>query len=323
MARRGLWTIALLASPLTAGVLINEVSFDTSPGPDWVELFNASTAPCSIEGWSLDDSDTASGNHVSLSVSTPLPAGAFLVVYIEAVGVDDTDFSDGKGVYHAGTGPTVALAATEDELSLYNTTAPIPVGLVDFVAWVTQPPYGGALDASTAAARGLWPAETAVDLEDVGSNYALGRARDGQDTDTTAEWRAFSRPTPGEPNQPPPSTYSEALRADPRRRAFSPLDGDPFYQTTALFFDAGSSGAVKSLRVFDVSGRSVRRLVEHDRVVDGTDLSGLASGSVVWDGRDDEGTVVPMGLYVAVFEAADPGGSQRRGRAVVAVGRPR
>lgn len=323
MARRGLWTIALLASPLTAGVLINEVSFDTAPGPDWVELFNASTAPVSIAGWSLDDGDTASGNHVNLSVSTPLPAGAFLTVYIESVGVDDTDFSDGKGVFHAGTGPTVALAATEDELSLYNTTAPTPAGLVDFAAWVTQPPYGGALDASTAVARGLWPADTAVGLEDLGSNYALGRARDGQDTDTTAEWRVFARPTPGESNQPPPSPYSESLRVDPRRRAFSPFDVDPFYQTTAFYFDAGSSAAVKSLRVFDVNGRCARRLVEHDRVADGTDLSGLASGSVVWDGRDDEGTRVPVGLYVAVFEAADPGGSQRRGRAVVAVGRSR
>jgi hypothetical protein len=323
MTRRGLWTIALLASPLSAGVLLNEVSFDTAPGPDWVELFNASTAPLSIEGWSLDDGDTASGNHVTVALSTPMPAGAFLTVFIEAVGVDDTDFSDGRGVYYAGTAPTVALAATEDELSLYSAPTPAPAGLVDFVAWVTQPPYGGAPDASTAVARGLWPDGVAVTLTDVGVNYSLGRARDGQDSDTAAEWRAFSRPTPGASNQPPPSPYSEALRVDPRRRAFSPFDDDPFYRTTALFFDAGKAGAVKSLRVFDVNGRSVRRLVEHDRAADGTDLSGLASGSVVWDGRDDEGTAVPVGLYVAVFEAAAPGGSQRRGRIAVAVGRPR
>jgi len=323
MARRGLCLLALFASPLTAGVLLNEIAFDASPGPDWVELYNASTSPVSIDGWALDDSDTASGNHIPLVLSTPLPAGAFLTVYIEADGINDTDFSDGSGTYYAGTGPTVALAATEDELSVYHTTAPLPTGLVDFVAWVTQPPYGGAVDASTAVARGLWPAGTAVAVDDTGANYSIGRARDGQDTDTDLEWRVFSRPSPGRPNQPPPSPYSEALRVDPRRRAFSPFDPDPFYQSTLLYFDAGSPSAVKRIQVHDVRGRVVRLLVESDRADDGTDLSGLASGAVAWDGRDDGGAILPVGVYVAVFESSDPGGGQRRGRAVVAQGRPR
>lgn len=322
MTRKGLWLLALFASPLTAGVLLNEIAFDESPGPDWVELFNASTGPVSIDGWTLDDSDTASGNHILVSVSTPLPGGAFLVVYVEADGTNDTDFSDGRGAYYAGTGPTVALAATEDELSLYAATAPLPTGLVDFVAWVTQPPYGGAVDASTAVARNLWPAGAAVPVEDTGSNYSIGRARDGLDSDTVAEWRVFARPSPGASNQPPPSPYAEALRVDPRRRAFSPFDPDPFYQSTLLYFDAGSSSAVKRIRVHDAAGRAVRLLVESDRAADGTDLSGLASGSVAWDGRDDDGSVLPVGVYVVEFEASDPGGGQRRGRAVAALGRP-
>lgn len=323
MARRGLWSLALLASPLTAGVLLNEVAFDTAPGPDWVELYNASTVPVSIDGWTLDDGDTAFGNHVSLALSTPLPAAAFLTVYIEADGFNETDFSDGRGVYYAGTAPTVALATTEDELSLYSTTGPLPSGLVDFVAWVTQSPYGGAVDASTAVARGLWPAGVAVAVDDPGANYSIGRAVDGQDTDTVAEWRVFSRPSPGVSNRPPPSPYAEALRVDPRRRAFSPFDPDPFYQSTLLYFDAGSAAAVKRIRLTDVAGRVVRLLVDADRAADGTDLTGLASGAVVWDGRDDGGAILPVGVYVAVFEASDPGGGQRRGRAVVALGRPR
>jgi flagellar hook assembly protein FlgD len=43
------------------------------------------------------------------------------------------------------------------------------------------------------------------------------------------------------------------------------------------------------IRVYDVTGRMVRRLA----------LGAGWSGSVSWDGRDEEGNLVPAGLYFA------------------------
>lgn len=313
----------VLAPPLSASVLLNEIAFDEKPGPDWVELVNAGTTPVSIDGWVLDDADTGAGNAVHLALSTPVPPGCFLTVWIDAAGVDETDFSDGWGAIFSGTATTVNLAATEDEVALFRSAALTPAALVDFVAWVTDPPYGGTGDASTAVAAGLWPADAVVAVSDSGSGYSIGRSRDGGDTNGPADWRTFSRPSPGRSNRPSPSPYSTALTVDPARRAFSPFDSDPRYQTTTLFFDAGSAEAVKTLWVWDVRGRRVRTLIDNDRDAGGADLAGLATGSVVWDGRDEEGVVVPVGVYGVTLEAADPSGDMRRGRDTVAVGRPR
>jgi flagellar hook assembly protein FlgD len=45
-----------------------------------------------------------------------------------------------------------------------------------------------------------------------------------------------------------------------------------------------------SLRIFDVSGRCVRTLVD--------DLKSVNWYEVAWDGRDDGGRIVPSGVYV-------------------------
>ena len=68
---------------------------------------------------------------------------------------------------------------------------------------------------------------------------------------------------------------------------------NPFRDATSIelsFAEAASSGAVR-VDVFDLSGRSVRR------------LEGVADGAgpfrIVWDGRDDAGRETPVGTYFA------------------------
>jgi hypothetical protein len=63
---------------------------------------------------------------------------------------------------------------------------------------------------------------------------------------------------------------------------------------TSIGFSLARSGTARLL-VFDVQGRTVRRLV------DGTCPAGFQS--VVWDGTDDRGTTVPSGIYLYRLEA--------------------
>jgi hypothetical protein len=77
---------------------------------------------------------------------------------------------------------------------------------------------------------------------------------------------------------------------------------NPFNPTTTIHYEVPAGGGVVTLRVYDVSGRLVRTLV------DGFEESGVKS--VVWNGRDDRGHGVSSGVYFYRMDA--PGFSQTR-----------
>ena len=64
---------------------------------------------------------------------------------------------------------------------------------------------------------------------------------------------------------------------------------NPFNPVTTIAFDVPSGGAEMSLRIYDVSGRLVRTLV------DGYELEGTRS--VTWDGTNDQGESLASGIY--------------------------
>lgn len=77
---------------------------------------------------------------------------------------------------------------------------------------------------------------------------------------------------------------------------------NPFSPSTALEFRLPEEG-VTTLRVFDVSGRVVRTLVD-GRLPGG-------QHKVAWDGRDDRGNRVASGSYLAVLGASGVSESRR------------
>jgi hypothetical protein len=324
MFRTAVFLVVLFPSLLFSSVRINEVAFDEPSGsPEWVELFNAGTAPVALDGYVLDDGDTGAGKYILLSTELTLPPHGYLVVCVDAIGESEADFSDGFATIYSGTATTVNLAATEDQVALYARVPLSSETLVDFVSWVTDGEYGGASDTTQigAEAAGLWPADGAVEMRDGGSGYSVGRRRNGAGVGPAA-FQTFRSPTRGRSNEPSPSPFPSSLTVDPTRRAFSPFDSDPTFHITRFYFNTSAS-AVKTLRVLDIRGRVVRTLMESDQERGGGDFSGMATGSIIWDGRDDGGIVVPLGLYLAFFEAVDPGsGTTQRSHAPVAVGRP-
>ena len=86
----------------------------------------------------------------------------------------------------------------------------------------------------------------------------------------------------------------DTAAVQPLRLSASP---NPFKTSMNLVFQLERPSTV-TLTIMDLSGRMVRRLVNHE-------LS-LASGElrIAWDGADDHGRSVPTGLYLARLEAA-------------------
>jgi hypothetical protein len=64
---------------------------------------------------------------------------------------------------------------------------------------------------------------------------------------------------------------------------------NPFNPSTTIYYDVPSGGGNVSLRVYDVSGRLVRTLV------DGHETEG--SKSITWDGTGDRGQSIASGIY--------------------------
>jgi flagellar hook assembly protein FlgD len=64
--------------------------------------------------------------------------------------------------------------------------------------------------------------------------------------------------------------------------------------TAAIPFTLGREGHV-TLRVFDLSGKQVRVLLEEAR--------GEGEHVVFWDGRNDRGEVAPAGIYLYALDA--------------------
>jgi hypothetical protein len=62
--------------------------------------------------------------------------------------------------------------------------------------------------------------------------------------------------------------------------------------------------------------------VDNDVLFGGGSLSGVASGSLEWDGLDDEGVLASMGIYIVSLEGADPEKGRLTDRQVVVLGRP-
>jgi hypothetical protein len=83
------------------------------------------------------------------------------------------------------------------------------------------------------------------------------------------------------------------------QRAYLRTDPNPFYPTTTFEFGLPGDG-VTALRVFDVSGRVVRTLVN----------GRLRAGehTAAWDGKDEHGKSVSSGVYLASLDG--PGVSE-------------
>ena len=124
--------------------------------------------------------------------------------------------------------------------------------------------------------------------------------------------------TPGCPNSmsvsPPSPEQSEGegglLSLTVCPEVFSP-DGDGLDDVTMVCVELQEAGYIMNVYLFDVVGTMVRHLVRGE-------LMGR-NGCFVWNGLDEQGHEVPLGLYVVVTELFNWEGKVFRYRNAVAV----
>lgn len=100
----------------------------------------------------------------------------------------------------------------------------------------------------------------------------------------------------------------EVIRVEPK--VFSP-DGDGLDDNCLVNYAFGEAGCTMNVYVFTVEGQLIRHLVKGELVAQ--------TGNFVWNGLDERGRRVPLGLYVMVAEVFDLEGMVRKYKQAVVV----
>jgi len=222
---------------------------------------------------------------------------------------------------------TAALTGTDNNITLKNADDTI----VDFMSFANDSStYTGSETAyDDAFAAGQWSPEATNDANYIAGSFAwsgstsksiyrLAAAGAPIDTHKKADWSESST-SPGYGDfGGTPVTTTKILEVF--QTPFSPHDGftdkEPYKQAKIAYYLGGDSDDYQiTMRVFDVSGRPVRILLDHS-------AGGGASLTVNWDGKDDNGDVVRTGVYIVNIEALNKTtGAAKRASKRVVVGR--
>jgi hypothetical protein len=268
-------------------VVFNEIMFAPRAGePEYVELALRASEPSSMKNWMLEWGPAGS------------PPTGRLLFPDSAWGGYRVVASDTPHVpAHAGGGGLVLCP----ELVLRN----------DGSVLVLRDPAGIVADSLQYAPA--WHTPSVVDTRGRSLEKILAElpSADGRNWATSTE---LSGGTPGRLNSVALSAgrTRETIACSPN--PFSP-DGDGHDDWTVVRYAFAHAVHTVDLTVHDGRGRMVRHLATHEL--------GGRTGTVVWDGRNDERETVRMGIYVVAVQAVDATTQAVTGaRTVVVVARP-
>ncbi|MFH1563563.1 MAG: lamin tail domain-containing protein [Nitrospirota bacterium] len=270
-------------------LLINEIMFSDSH--DWVEVYcvddGNSDKGAQINGFYFNDLD---GDEDKVVGTCTIHTGEFLLLYYGIQGQDDTGGINGKFNLFAHSD---SITSTTDQMVVYNSLGQI----IDAVCWANDnPPQSEVDDLESLTA---WQGE-AIDSTKVSAGQSIARNSIFDTTKTKNDWSVASIPTPGLFNnltsqaaKPPQAKVVNIIN-----KIFAPQEGK---QTTIIY--SLSKAAEVSIRIYDIRGRLVKRLIEQEYQI------AKGGNMISWDGRDEEGEILPIGVYICYLEAIGDGGS--------------
>jgi hypothetical protein len=259
---------------LAWSLVINEIMYHPAPSgeeserePEWLEVFHLAGDPIDLAGWTIEDSR---GEPEELCDSCPaLEPGSFAVI---AAGDPETfqqAYPQAADVVLFPPGGLPSLNNSEDLLLLRDPTGTT----VDSVLYSDS--WGG------------------------GNGISVERINPHLGSNDPLNWGWCVRPsgsTPGATNSifTPVAPSGAGLSIHPN--PFSP-DGDGHQEVTVISYHMPTPTAYLRLFLFDVRGRRVRTLADGQRCA--------AQGDLLWDGKNDVGDTLKMGIYIVYLEALD------------------
>jgi hypothetical protein len=252
---------------VSSRIVLNEIYFYPEGGEgEWVEIYNRSHEPVDLEGWVLTDTKKAGGFEGG---NLMLDAEAFAVL---------SDDSASFVLEHQGL-PSVKVIKIDPFPSLDNSGDTL-----------TLFSSGGHRSDRIEYSKD-WGGRRGVSIERVNPFDVISGP---------SNWGSSVNPdgsTPGERNSLFQSVGEKEslLRVEPD--VFSP-DGDGYDDRTVISYRLAVPKARVLVEIYNILGSRVRVVLDQEE-------SG-SEGLVIWDGKDNSGKVVPVGIYIVYLEAIDP-----------------
>lgn len=261
---------ALTTLSAQSPIVLNEVMYDPfvegeafAPQSEYVELYNNSSLPIDLNGWSISDSDS-SKKKIITSQETLMQPGSFFVLAADSNHF--LFFGESENTIIIGS-RFPRLNNDGDEIYLYS------------------------------------PAETLIDNVVISPNIAGGRGISAERIDPLSDSRSESNwlssvellgGTPGKSNSVSKEIHVSNLQLKLTPNPFSP-DGDGYEDILNIDYSLPARSVIMDIMIFDSVGRKVRRLL--------TSTTTGSEGNFSWDGLDDRGRKLSIGIYIIYLEA--------------------
>lgn len=269
---------ALPEVAVAGDLIINEILFNPyEGGKDFIEIYNNSMKNISLAGWQIADATNGEMNEGKdiTNIALVLYPGEYLVCTEDAP-------SQLKAMY--------ADTRTERVLMVED--------LPDFssldIAYLLMPVFGEISDSVVYSELQHFPLLNSTDgvsLERIGFNRP---SSDFTNWHSASEFVGYA--TPGYVNSQSDNTAASEQSFEVLNEMFSP-DNDGYKDVATFSYAFSEGGYVGSITIYDAEGRKVRNLMR-------SELLGV-SGSISWDGLNNENQKAPMGVYVVYFEVFD------------------
>jgi len=264
-------------------VVINEILYEPLAGySEFIELYNRSADTIDVQGWKIMDAPSSSANRIVNQFpneSLLLFPNQFIVV-----AADSSIFMQYPLLKSIPAGLTLV---THKDLSLNNSGDDVILAdqintMIDSVRY-SPSWHNPSLNTPTAG-------------------RSIERINPSFESNDKRNWSTSVAPSGATPLQTNsiytksvPSAAGLSLSPNP----FSP-DNDGFEDILAITYSLPSTISMIRVRCFDVQGRLVRTLANNEPVA--------SSGTLLWNGLDDNNRRVRIGMYIILFEALDAAG---------------
>lgn len=264
----------------SADLLISEVLFNPKTGGvDFVEIYNPTDKALSLNNVQLGnlDADGMPANFKSIGAGS-LNSGAYCVISVNAAKL--------KADYYT---PSNAYFIQLSAMPAYNNEN----------GHVLLLRGGGIIDQLDYTEKLHLPT-----LE-IFKGVSLERVSFERATNETGNFSSASASvgfaTPGYRNSVQENASLKKSNVTLYSKSFSP-DGDGFEDLLQVSYELKYHGNMATVTIYTDQGFLVRRLIRNESV--GT------SGTLTWNGVDDQGQTSPFGIYILVFKSFDLNGNQ-------------
>ena len=286
-------TVNLAVAPQPGELVVNEIlhapltdDFDDRPNqPEYVELLNAAGRALSLGSLFWTDAPTERGVADTTRLAAERRAvapGGFALVY--AAG-DDADLAGAFPNSDFTDSSTALVPVDRSSLGLLNSG-----DLLHLQRAGNQ--SGASITLDSVRYDPAWHAAGLADATGV----SLERILPGAPSNEAGNWTSSTAPSGGTPGRP--NTASLPPGAPPSSAGLV-VEPSPFYPEgdgqTSITYTLDEAASLVRVRIFDSYGRRVRTL----------ERGGLAgrTGQIPWDGLDDDGHRLRVGIYVVLLEA--------------------